>query len=120
VLESLLGALDLEDLIAVYLQDRYGMILVNRRRSTVGYEFVLRYRDDGRRAVATVKSGKAKVDLDALPSDTDLEVWAYAVSGDSTGEPRSDVRWISTSELVGFILARPSVLPDQVSRWLCA
>jgi hypothetical protein len=67
VVESLLGALDLEDLVAVYLQDEHDYILVNRRRATVGYEYVLRHRQSGARAVATVKSGGERVDLDALP-----------------------------------------------------
>jgi len=118
VIESLLGALDLEDLVAVYLQDEHDLLLVNRGRSTVGYEYVLRHRLTGRRAVATVKSGGAAVDLDGLPVDPDLAVWAYAVSGRSHGAPRDDVRWVTTEELVRFVQRRLSVLPDQVVRWL--
>lgn len=37
VIESLLGATDLEDLVAVYLQDQQGLVLINRAPSTVGY-----------------------------------------------------------------------------------
>ena len=118
VIESLLGALDLEDLVAVYLQDVHGFVLVNRGRTTVGYEYVLRHRETGRRAVATVKSAGARVDLDALPVDPDVGVWAYAVSGQSRGAAREDIRWITTDELVEFITHRQSVLPDQVVRWL--
>lgn len=118
VVESLLGWRDLEDLIAVYLQDVHELVLVNRGSSTVGYEYVLRHRKSGRRAVATVKSGGAKVDLDALPIDPQVDVWAYSVNGDCYGSPRKDIRWISTNDLVEFIANRPQVLPDQVERWL--
>jgi len=76
VIESLLGVLDLEDLVAVYLQDAHDFILVSRGSSTVGYEYVLRHRRSGRRAVATVKSARASVDLDALPAAPDVDVWA--------------------------------------------
>jgi len=116
---SLLGAVDLEDLVAAYLQDRHNLVLVSRGHSTVGYEYVLRDRDTGRKAVATVKSGGAPVDLDALPTGADVDVWAYAVQERNwTGAPRDDVRWISTKELVDFLNTRRHVLPDQVNRWL--
>ncbi len=118
VIESLLGALDLEDLVAVYLQDQHELVLINRGRSTVGYEYVLRHRRTGARVVATVKSAGAAVDLDALPSDRAVSVWAYAVSGRAQGRPRDDIRWIGTDELIEFVCRRPEVLPDQVIRWL--
>jgi hypothetical protein len=80
---------------------------------------VLRDRDSGRKAVATVKSGGAPVELDALPTGADVDVWAYAVQERNwTGAPRDDVRWISTKELVDFMNTRRQVLPDQVNRWL--
>ena len=74
VITSLLGPTDLEDLVAVYLQDQHHLVLVNRGRSTVGYEYVLRERDTGREAVATVKSGGSAADLDALPIDSEIDV----------------------------------------------
>ncbi len=118
VVESLLGALDLEDLVAAYLQDAHDFVLVSRGSSTVGYEYVLRNRRTGRRAVATVKSAREPVDLDALPSDPDVDVWAYAVSGHAVGRDRSGVRWISTEDLIDFMTRRRLILPDQVQRWL--
>ena len=120
VVESLLGATDLEDLVAVYLQDRHGLILVSRGRSTPGYEYVLRSRGDGRRAVASVKSGTTPVDLDRLPREDDVDVWAYAVSGKGAGVARDDVRWINTKDLADFMIERSVVLPENVARWLKA
>jgi hypothetical protein len=119
VITSLLGPTDLEDLVAVYLQDQQNLVLVNRGRSTVGYEYVLRDRATGRKAVATVKSGGSAADLDALPIDPDIDVWAYtAIERNWTGRERSDVRWITTERLATFIAHRPKVLPEQVDRWL--
>lgn len=119
VITSLLGPTDLEDLVAVYLQDQHHLVLINRGRATVGYEYVLRDRDTGRRAVATVKSGGYAADLDALPTDPDVDVWAYTVvERNWTGHDRDDIRWITTDELAAFITSRPQVLPEQVIRWL--
>jgi hypothetical protein len=119
VISSLLGPTDLEDLVAVYLQDQANLVLVNRGRSTVGYEYVLRDRTTGRRAVATVKSGSAPVDLDALPADPDIDVWAYTVIDRNwTGHARDDIHWITTDQLVAFIARRQQILPEQVVRWL--
>lgn len=119
VISSLLGAADLEDLVAVFLQDRHDLVLVSRHESTAGYEYVLRDRQTGKAAVASVKSGGSPVDLDALPRDPEVDKWAYAVRDrNSVGQPRKDVRWISTEELASFIQDRANVLPDQVRRWL--
>lgn len=118
IIASLLGATDLEDLIATYLQDQHELVLVSRGRSTVGYEYVLRHRKTGRRSVATVKSGEAPVDLDALPPSDETDLWAFAVrEGHATGAEREDVRWISLEDLMAFMRDRPEVLPDQVVRW---
>lgn len=99
VITSQLGPTDLEDLVAVYLQDQHHMVLINRGKSTVGYEYVLRDRDTGRRAVATVKSGGYAADLDALPTDPDVDVWAYTVvERNWTGRDRE--RWHAVDQHV--------------------
>jgi hypothetical protein len=104
--------------VAVYLQNEHDYIFVNRGRATVGYEYVLRHRRSGARAVATVKSGGERVDLDALPRDPDIEVWAYAVTGEARGKPLPAVHWITTDDLIDFMNRRMSIPPDQVVRWL--
>jgi len=116
--ESLHGATELEDLVAVCLHDRHALILVSRGCSTPGYEYVLRARRDGRAAVASVKSGAAPIELDHLPSGDGVDVWAYAVSGAATGTPRDEIQWISTAELPDFMAKRPAILPENVARWL--
>jgi hypothetical protein len=119
VITSLLGPTDLEDLVAAYLQDQHELVLVNRGSSTVGYEYVLRDRATGRRAVATVKSGGTPVNLSALPTDPAVDVWAYTVIDRNwTGQNRDDIRWITTEELAAFVSGRAQVLPEQVIRWL--
>ncbi|MBS1887515.1 MAG: hypothetical protein JSU06_10040 [Actinobacteria bacterium] len=118
VIESLLGPEDLEDLVAVYLQDRFDYLLVSRFRSTPGYEYVLRKRDGGQTAVASVKSGDTPVDLDLLPVNTVDEAFAYAVSGKYTGERSPNTRCIETEELCDFMLGRRSILPDRITDWL--
>lgn len=118
VIESLLGPEDLEDLVAVYLQDQFDYLLVSRLRSTPGYEYVLRKRDSGRTAVASVKSGDTPVDLDLLPVTTVDAAFAYAVCERYTGERSPNTRCITTEELCDFLLRRRSILPDRISDWL--
>lgn len=118
VLSSLLGAEDLEDLVAVYLQDRYGYLLVSRNRSTPGYEYDFRHREDGRRAVCSVKSGHTHVDLELLPSDSVDASFAYAVSGGYDGLAHTNLTCIRTEDLASFLLERRAVLPERVALWL--
>lgn len=118
VITSLLGPTDLEDLVAVFLQDTYDLVLVSRGRSTPGYEYVLRSRQTGRRALATVKSGGSRPELDRLPHDGQTDLYAYAASGPDADSRYSDVRWISTADLAQFIVDRSKILPENVLRWL--
>lgn len=118
VIRTMLGAEALEDLVAVYLQDTYGLILVARGQSTPGYEYVLRSRKTGRRAVCSVKSGGTPVDLDRLPKHPDIDCYAYAVSGTYAGSTREDVVRIATDELARFMVRRRLILPDRVAGWL--
>jgi hypothetical protein len=117
VLTSLLGSEDLEDLVAVYLQDRYDLVLVDRGRSTPGYEYVLRRRDGGRKAVASVKAGGTHVDLALLPDDPDVDCFWFSVSGHADGNgPQATQNKID--ELIEFCSSRAEILPDRVRRWL--
>ena len=118
VIESLLSPTDLEDFVAAYLQDRHDLVLISRHPSTAGYEYVFKAKRDGRRAVASVKSGGSNVDLSTLPKDGDIDVWIYQVSGEPAGESHDNVRHIATEDLVDFINERPTVQPDQVLYWL--
>lgn len=118
VVKSLIGAADLEDLVAVYLQDHYDFLLVSRNRSTPGYEYDLRHREDGHRAVCTVKSGDTHVNLDLLPSASVAVSFAYAVSGQYDGAGPESLTRITTDELADFLMNRRAVLPGRVAAWL--
>lgn len=119
VIEIYLGAFDLEDLVGVYLQDQCNLVLTSRAAATQGYEYVLRDRDTGRRAVVSVKSGEDAIDLDRLPNDSATTLYGYAVKKDGkcVNGPR-DIQMIKTDDLVSFIEERKPILPEQVNRWL--
>jgi len=118
VIKSLLGPEDLEDLVAVYLQDRFDYLVVSRLRSTPGYEYELRDRDGGATAVASVKSGGTHVNLDLLPSGTVDVAYAYAVSEGYDGARRDNITCIETQQLADFMRARREILPKRVAAWL--
>ena len=118
VIKSYLGPEDLEDLVAVYLQDTLDYLVVSRLRSTPGYEYVLRNRVTGKTAVASVKSGDTPVDLDLLPVDAVDAAFAYAVSERYVGSRDPKITCIQTDTLARFIRARRKILPDRISDWL--
>lgn len=117
VLRSLIGAEDLEDLVSVYLQVRYGYVLVSRFRSTPGYEYVLKGAR-GETIVASVKSGETPVSLDLLPADSADLAYVFSVSGTQVGSTDMAVETIGFDDLLEFMASSTSVLPNRVSAWL--
>lgn len=115
---SLLHADDLEDLVALYLQERgYRVIPSSAKKGTPRYEFVLRHADDGRKVVAQVKT---KEDLNAR-AYTDIEadeVFLLSAKGKCRGNPGSGVYCLDPAELKRFAYERRSVMPDKIRTWM--
>jgi hypothetical protein len=120
VLHSLLGAYDLEDLLAVYLQAEHGYMALpaSRRTDTPGYEYVLCHRDDGHRAVVQVKSGDARVDLSRLPVDSVDRAFAYAAGGGYDGPRARNLEIVEDGPLLRFMRERQRLLPPRVAEWV--
>lgn len=117
VLKSLIGAEDLEDLVLVYLQVRFGYVFVSRGHSTPGYEYVLKSHD-GQTIVASVKSGDTPVDLDLLPAESADIAYVFSVGGKSRGSTEMRVEEITPQELVTFMSNNAAILPNRVAAWL--
>ncbi len=116
VLESLIGAEDLEDLIAVYLQVTFDLVLISRFRSTPSYEYVLRG-STGETVVASVKSGQTPVDLSLLPADSADRAFVFATSGVYEGSSTIATDEITKSDLLEFMASGSPYLPERIRLW---
>lgn len=117
VLRSLLGPLDVEDLVAAYLQVRRAYMALPARytKSTAVYEYVLRSRKDGHIAAVQVKTGNALVPVDSL-DPTVAEKW-YVYSHTTQDLP-SFVERITDQDLLAFMADPTATLPPVTERWL--
>jgi hypothetical protein len=117
ILHSLLGPLDVEDLVVAYLQDRRGYVAfpVRQGRSTAVYECVLRNREDGHTAVVQVKTGGANVPVETLDSRV-ADKWFVFVERDQ--KLPSFVHRIESAELVEYMESRAPSLPLVTERWM--
>jgi hypothetical protein len=90
VLRDLLGPIDMEDLVYVFLQVKEGYVVLpaSRRSDTAAYEYELVQRNSGQRAIVQVKTGNSRVDLSLLASTagTTARAFAYASGGMDTTE----------------------------------
>ena len=117
---ALVSAEDCEDIMGIYLQEEgYRLIPSSCKSSTVRYEFVLKNRETGRRAVVQVKQGQ--IDLsreeygDAFEDD---DVFLFTTHGNYVGAERANVHCLDPEGIRDFVLANREVLSDRLSRWI--
>jgi hypothetical protein len=117
ILRSLLGPIDVEDLVAAYLQDKRGYIAFPARqsRSTAVYEFVLKHRRDGHTAVVQVKTGGATVPVHTL-SERVADKWLVYTDHDQ--DLPSFVERIPRDAPIDYMESRAPSLPVIAERWM--
>jgi hypothetical protein len=117
ILRSLLGPIDVEDLVAAYLQDKRGYVAFPARhgRSTSVYEFVLKHRGDGHTAVVQVKTGRATVPVHTL-SERVADKWFVYTDRDQ--ELPSFVERIRRDALLEYMESQAPSLPEVAERWM--
>jgi hypothetical protein len=121
VLRTLLGAQDLEDLVAVYLQRVHGYLVLpaSRRPDTPAYEYVLRHPDTGEEAVVQVKTGTSPVPRDgtSLPTSHVDRVFVFSPTASYSGRRAKNVTELGFEDLVRFMHEQPTCLPPLVEHW---
>jgi hypothetical protein len=117
VLRSFLAPVDVEDLVACYLQVEKGYVALPARhaKSTAVYEYALRNRDDGHTAVVQVKTGHATVLLETLDASVAAKWFVYSQSKQSFP---NFVERITDHELLQFMTDKPNALPPVTARWM--
>jgi hypothetical protein len=120
LLTSFLSASDLEDLVAAYLQQHEGYMVLpaTRRRDTPAYEYVLVH-PDGHQAVVQVKGGWSVVPRDAgsLPTELVEHVYVFSPTESYGPDPAPNVETIQSRDLLAFMHSPQSCLPPMVKYW---
>jgi hypothetical protein len=112
-----LGASDLEDLVAVYLQTQGWYILpCTRTPNTPRYEFVLVHNKTGQRGIVQVKSGNTAILATSYGGD--LPTFLFAACGEYGDHLPKNVSVIARSDLVAFMSGKQQFLPDAAKRWI--
>ena len=117
ILESFLSPLDVEDLVAAYLQ-RDGEYIVfpgRHSRSNPVYEFLLTNRTNGQTAAVQVKTGSAELVPERLSPEVADDWFVYSAVGQDLP---SHVTRITTSELVDFMNSGHPAMPKVVALWI--
>lgn len=116
---SLLHPDDIEDLVALYLQERgYRLIPSTAKKGTPRYEFVLRNEADGRKAVVQAKVSDT-LSVRDYEDDADVdEVFLFSARGGYRGGSSKHVHCLDPAEIRAFIHQNRHVMPDKVRTWL--
>lgn len=116
---SMLSTDDCEDALAMYLQIKYGYLIVpsSSKKSSMSYEYVLKHSKTGKSAAVQVKSGHTPIDVNSY-SDDSMDIFLFAVSGDYKGTPESNVYPIDSGEIRKFLYDYSYLLPDNMKVWV--
>lgn len=116
---SLLHPDDVEDLVAIYLQDQgYRLIPSTAKKGTPRFEFVLRHDADGRKAVVQVKVSDTLAVADYADEADVEEVFLFSARGGYRGRSTDSVRCLDPDEIRDFMHQNRHVMPDKINTWL--
>jgi hypothetical protein len=119
VLSNFLDDDALEELICVYLQNRYGYLVRTPAPSETHRDYILR-NPDRDEALVHARRGGMLVDRDAqsLPAEFVDEVFVFSPTNTYGPDPAPNVREIDARELIDFIRSERWSLPLSVSEWI--
>jgi len=116
---SLLSSSDCEDAIALYLQVEKGYMVIpsSCKSDTMTYEYELKHRETGRKAVVQVKNGYVDLSSDDY-SGIESEIYLFTTKGNYRGLPKSNIHFIDTKTITDFMYQNLSLLPDRMKLWV--
>jgi len=112
---------DCEDLVGIYLQSQgYLLVPSSCKRSTVGYEYLLRHRENDTTAVAQIKKGKIDLNKDRFGvSQQGVDrVFLFTTKGEYVGEGDESVVCLQPEELTAFAQQHPAWMPPRIRLWM--
>lgn len=116
---SLLSSDDCEDALALYLQVEKGYMIIpsSCKSDTMNYEYELKDRQTGKRAVVQVKNGYVHLSTDDY-KDIDAEVYLFTTKGDYYGETKQNIHFIDKDTITKFLFDNIKLLPDKMKMWV--
>ena len=120
---DLLSAVDLEDVIGLYLQFEKSYVMIpssrGRRDDTIRYEFEL-VNQDGRRACVQVKSGNVVINPDDYKNlaTSKRKCFLFSPAGYTKMIHTNEMETLSTEEIIAFLKKYKDVLPSNIGLWV--
>ncbi len=115
---KLIGHLDCEDIVALYLQQERGYFIIpsSCTKDMISTEFILIHKDSGEKAAVQVKQGNVDLEADDLKKGAD-QVFLFTTEG-STPEDEEKVETLNKEELFKFCQNNKKILPEKISNWM--
>lgn len=106
-----------EDIIFIYLQTKGWIVVPNSRKAdTMSYEFYLIRKDDHRRAIVQVKTGR--ISLHANDWEERIEhVFLFQPNSQYQGLSEENVECIEPKAIEDFIYSNLDLMPENISHW---
>lgn len=116
---SLLSPDDCENVIGLYLQKERGYYIIPKtnRLDTVKYEFVLKHKDSGEKAIVQVKSGNVPLNIDSFKGLAD-KVFLFTTEGSYQGKLDESIEVLNKDTVEEFIFNNIKIMPDVIKRWV--
>lgn len=116
---SLLSPDDCENVIGLYLQKEIGYYIIPKtnRLDTVKYEFVLKHKDSGEKAIVQVKSGNVPLNIDSFKGIAD-KVFLFTTEGSYEGVLNESIEVLNKDNVEEFIFNNIKIMPDVIKRWV--
>lgn len=116
---SLLSPDDCENVIGLYLQKERGYYIIPKtnRLDTVKYEFVLKHKDSGEKAIVQVKSGNVPLNIDSFKGLAD-KVFLFTTEGSYQGKLNESIEVLNKDTVEEFIFNNIKIMPDVIRTWI--
>jgi hypothetical protein len=116
---SLLSSDDCEDALALYLQVEKEFMLIpsSCKSDTMNYEFELKHRQTGKRAIVQVKNGYVDLNSDNY-NDIDSEVFLFTTKGEYYGQIKDNIHFVEKDTITDFLYNNIKLLPDKMKMWI--
>lgn len=117
---SLLSDSACEDLVGMYLQfiEDYGIVPSSCKRSTPHYEFVMKHKKTGGKAVAQVKGGVESLRINEYSELPVERVFLFTARGEYLGSPHPKVCCLEPADMERFARENQKLMPEEIARWL--
>ncbi|MDR3012863.1 MAG: hypothetical protein LBU70_06600 [Chitinispirillales bacterium] len=116
---DLLSPDDCEDVLAIYLQEKYNYYLIpsSCKKTTPAYEYTLINAKTNKCAIAQVRSGNESLNIDGY-SKYDTRVYLFATSGNYLGQPKANITTVEPEEIRKFLYEYTHLLPKKMKVWV--